>query len=703
MNTTPTPEAHLARVRAAVAPLYGDRHLPTGEPMLEHGEGLMEIVRGLRPDADVLTAALLYATPEVLRDADEWLATHYGADIARLVAGLRQLTKVSERTRTSSSAHHQTETLRKMVLAMASDLRMVVLRLASRLQTLRWFARTKQGEPQAIARETLMLYAPLANRLGVWQLKWELEDLAFRFLEPLTYKEIATRLDAKRAQREHFIDEATAQLAKLLQNAGIAADICGRPKHIYSIWTKMRSKRLDFERVYDVRALRVIVADVAACYQVLSLIHEHYVAVPSEYDDYIAKPKPNGYQSLHTVVMDQDGNALEIQIRTHQMHEFAERGLAAHWHYKESGSKAVATAVESERVAWLRRLLAWRDDVQPATTVGDEARIYVLTPQGRVVELPAGASPIDFAYALHTDLGHRCRGARIDGAMVPLNTRLATGQTVQIITTKTGGPSRDWLNPELGYLASARARAKVRAWFNQLELAQTAARGREILDRELARLGRTTIKLDELAQRLGFAHVDELCVAVTKDEFNLRSIEQALSVAAPATMPELPSVLRFARTALDAPAPTAKGQVLVVGVDELLTSLARCCRPVPPDEIMGFITRGKGVSIHRTTCANARALSRRAPERLIEVAWGAHHAMAYPVDVVVVAHDRPGLLRDVSEVFAREKLNVLATHTQSRAGQAQMQFTVQVGDAVTVRRVLAQLGEVQGVFAARRR
>lgn len=697
MTSAVAPEFELSAVRAAVVPLYADRRLPTGEPLLDHADGLVDIVRGLRPDADLLAAALLFAVPEVLRNPDEWLTQHYGADMARLLSGLRQLTHVSERTRVAADARDQSEVLRKMVLAMAGDLRMVLLRLASRLQTLRWFARTKQGEPEALAREALDLYAPLANRLGVWQLKWELEDLAFRFLEPVTYKEIAAQLDAKRGQREQFIEVATAQLARVLAEAGIAAEISGRPKHIYSIWTKMRSKRLGFDQVYDVRALRVIVADVAACYQVLSLVHEHYTAVPSEYDDYIAKPKPNGYQSLHTVVKDRSGHAIEIQIRTRQMHEFAELGLAAHWRYKESGTKA--SAAESERVAWLRRLLAWRDDVQPARAMGAEERIYVLTPQGRVVELPQGATPIDFAYHLHTDLGHRCRGARVDGAMVPLNTRLVTGQTVEVISAKTGGPSRDWLNTELGFLASARSRAKVRQWFNQVELAQTASRGREVLDRELARLGRTAVKLDDLAQRLGFASVDELCVAVTKEEFSLRSIEQVLRAdsAAPAAVPVVaPMAPRAAGLA-------GKGQVLVVGVDALLTQLARCCRPVPPDEIVGFVTRGKGVSVHRTVCTNARALERRHPERLIDVAWGAPLNQAYPVDVVVFATERPSLLQDVLDAFAREKLSVRGFGSQVRRNEAHMHFTVEVHDATSLNRALAQVRDVRGVLAARRR
>jgi len=703
--------SELERVHALVSPLYWDRRLNSGEPMIEHAQGVVQIVRELRPDPDLLAAAMLFGVHEVLRDADAWLNNHFGVKVAQLVAELRQLMRVSERTRGTVNVAQQSEALRKMVLAMTGDMRVVLLRLASRLQTLRWFAHIKQGEPEAFARETLQLYAPLANRLGVWQLKWALEDLSFRFLEPNTYKAIATQLDAKRGARESFIAQAIDDLKNLLSSSDIAAEVSGRPKHIYSIWSKMQSKRLGFDQVYDVRALRVIVQDVAHCYQVLSLVHERYTPVPGEFDDYIARPKPNGYQSLHTVVKDAESHAIEIQIRTQQMHEDAELGLAAHWRYKEEGSgrgadKPGSASVESERVAWLRQLLAWRDDVAPSEPVGELARIYVLTPQARVVELPAGATPIDFAYHLHTDLGHRCRGARVDGAMVPLNTRLVSGQTVEIMAAKTGGPSRDWLNIELGYLASARSRAKVRQWFNAQAWHQTVAVGREALTRELARLGRSTVKLDDLAQRLGFDGVDALCVAVAKDELSLRHIEQALSTAPVAPPP--PPVLPSAHTAPAAFA--SKGQVLVVGVDALLTNLARCCRPVPPDDIVGFVTRGKGVSIHRTDCSNVRALSRRLPERLIEVTWGKQSETPYPVDIIVLAADRPGLLRDVIEAFAREKINVVrfgaeglpGMGQQPRRGEQHMRFTIHVRDVQNLNRALALVQEVSGVWGARR-
>jgi GTP pyrophosphokinase len=696
-------EVDPAAVRALVVPLYGERALRTGEPFVAHADGMVELVGQLRADPDLLAAAYLFGIHDVLRDADDWLRGRFGNSVAQLVADLRQLMRLSETTRARGHGTAQAEGLRKMLLAMVNDVRVVLLRLASREQTLRFFAARKGAGVDAelqssIARETLDLYAPLANRLGVWQLKWALEDLAFRLLEPSTYKQLAGLLDERRVERERFIAEAIATLRGRLAAAGIDAEVSGRPKHIVSIWNKMQAKGLAFDEIYDVRALRVIVAEVAHCYQALSLVHELWTPVEGEYDDYIARPKPNGYQSLHTVVRDAQGRALEIQIRTREMHEFAELGVAAHWHYKEGGRRAAAA--DQQRVAWLRQLLAWRAEVdRPLPKAQGEERIYVLTPQGRVVELPAGATPIDFAYHVHTELGHRCRGARVDGAIAPLNRPLANGQTVEIIAAKSGGPSRDWLNADLGYLASARSRQKVRHWFNLQELQQSIATGRAVIERELQRLGRTAVKLDDLARRLGFASVDELSAAASKEEFSLRSIEQALATVptaglqeAPAAVPEIP------RTA-----ERGKGGVLVVGVGSLMTQMARCCRPVPPDEIIGFITRGRGVSVHRAGCSNELALSDRHPERLIEVAWSAAPDAVYPVDVAVLAQDRSALLRDISEVFAREKLNVVGVNTLSRRGEAQMNFTVEVADGGALRRALAQIAEVPGVYAARRR
>jgi GTP pyrophosphokinase len=706
-NDTPAAVAESAldaqATRALVQPLYAGKELRTGESFAAHADGITAIVSTLRPDPDLLVAAQLFGVYDVLREPDDWLRSRFGPAIAQLVADLRQLMRLSELTRAREAARgrenpaDQTEALRRMLLAMANDLRVVLLRLASRLQTLRFYALSKRPGAEPIARETLDLYAPLANRLGIWQLKWELEDLSFRFLEPETYKSVARLLDEKRSERESFIEEALARLRTLVAQAGLRAEISGRPKHIYSIWNKMRAKGYAFEQVYDVRGLRVIVDELPQCYQVLALVHSAWTPVESEYDDYIARPKPNGYQSLHTVVGDDAGRTLEVQIRTRRMHEHAELGVAAHWKYKEGGK---GREDDEQRVAWLRQLLAWRAEVDapPGSGRVQEERIYVLTPQARVVELPARSTPIDFAYHIHSELGHRCRGARVDGAMVPLNTPLATGQTVEVISAKTGGPSRDWLNPELGFVQSARSKAKVRQWFNALEFEQSAAAGREIVQKELQRLGKTAIKLEDLAHRLGFDTVDDLCAAATKEEFSIRSIEHAL---APALQPEESAPALPSGRPREVPA--GRGKVLVVGVDSLLTQLARCCRPAPPDDIGGYVTRGRGVSIHRASCSNLLALIQRQPERVVEVAWGRQADAIYPVEILIIAQDRQGLLRDISEVFSREKLNVIGVSTQSQRGEARMGFTAEVKSAGDIARVGALLREVSGVIAVRRR
>jgi GTP pyrophosphokinase len=691
--------------RSLIEPLYQDRTLRTGEPFLAHAQGIAGIVALLRPDPDLIAASYLFGVYDVLREPDEWLRAQFGSGVAQLVSDLRQLMRLSELTRTHGDGggklhglDDQAEALRRMLLAMVNDLRVVLLRLASRLQTLRYYAASRQPGSEPFARETLSLYAPLANRLGIWQIKWELEDLAFRFIEPETYRQVARLLEEKRAEREGFIARSLDRVREMLEEAGIAGDVSGRAKHIYSIVSKMRSKALAFEQLFDVRGMRIIVDEVAHCYQALSLVHRAWSPIESEYDDYIARPKPNGYQSLHTVVADEHGRTLEIQIRTRAMHEFAELGVAAHWRYKEGGK---ARDTDEQRVAWLRQLLAWRDEVEPAPLAADgqrDERIYVLTPQARVVELPAGGTPIDFAYHIHSELGHRCRGARVNGAMVPLNTALANGQTVEIVAAKTGGPSRDWLNPELGFLKSARSRAKVRQWFNALELQQSIAAGRDIVEKELQRLGKTAVKLDDLARRLGFDRSDDLCAAATKEEFSLRSIEQALSPVVTGPEPTPSMLLGKPRET-----PAGKGQVLVVGVDSLLTQLGRCCRPAPPDDIAGYVTRGRGVSIHRSNCSNLLALTQRQPERVVDVTWGTRADSLYPVELLVMAQDRQGLLRDISEVFAREKMNVIGVNTSSTRGDARMLFTVEVASAADASRVLALVREVKGVFTARRR
>jgi len=695
------------QARALVFPLYADRVLETGESLRDHALAMATIVAEVRPDQDLLAAAYLFAVHDVVRDADRWLRSHFGASVAQLVADLRQLRHLSDSVRNrmraagrdaAAAPEGQDEALRRMLLAMVNDMRVVLLRLGSRLQTLRYLAARRMTGVEAYALETRALYAPLANRLGIWQLKWELEDLALRFLDPEAYQRVARLLEEKRGQREERVLAAVTGLEAALRGSGINAVVSGRPKHIASIAAKMSAKDLEFDQIFDQRALRVVVERVSECYEVLDLVHRLWRPIEGEFDDYIAKPKANGYQSLHTVVEDADARPLEIQIRTRAMHEQAELGVAAHWRYKEAAGDDRA---ESEKIAWLRRLLDWQREVDPGERPEAADRIYALTPQGRVVELPQGATAIDFAYHIHTDLGHRCRGARVNGALVSLNTPLRTGQTVEIMSARVGGPSRDWLNPELGFLAGARARAKVRQWFNAQEHEQSVAAGRDLITRELQRLGRTAVAHEDLARRLGFSSTEELCAAATKDEFSLRSIEQVLAgtAAAPAPPPMVLDKPRHGATA-------GRGSVLVVGVDSLLTSLARCCRPIPPDPIIGFVTRGRGISVHRGSCANARGLIERQPERLIEVQWEGgtgRDAASYPVEVLVLASDRQGLLRDISEVFAREKLNVIGVNTHSQRDQAQMSFTIEVPDGAALRRSLAQLAEVKGVLVARRK
>ncbi|MBO1111974.1 RelA/SpoT family protein [Bordetella petrii] len=708
----------LARIERAVAwamPRFAGQHTATGESLARHAAGAVRILAGLQTDVAVRIAALLAVLPTDLSQPapplrNDPIAAEFGAEVARLVQGARALLRLGMVARHASDSEadsgDQKEMQRKMLLAMAADLRIVLMRLASRLQTLRWHAESKTPCTPAFAQETLDLYAPLANRLGIWQIKWEMEDLAFRFLEPDRYKQIARLLEEKRVEREAFIAGAIERVQAALARAGIHAEVSGRPKHIYSIWNKMRLKGLEFSQLYDLRALRVIVDDVRDCYTALGMVHDMWTPMPDEFDDYISRPKPNGYRSLHTVVADDDGRPFEVQIRTRGMHQFAEYGMAAHWRYKEAGAKGGQVAASSEydrQLSWMRQLLAWNTDMEaggaaaPAGAPRDE-RIYVLTPQARVIELPAGATPVDFAYHLHTDLGHRCRGARVDGQMVPLQTRLATGQTVEIIAAKSGGPSRDWLNPQLGFLASPRARAKVRMWFNAIELQQRITTGQALIEKELQRLGKTAVNLEQLAQSLGFARADDLYVAAAKDEFSLRQIDSVFQQPAPEPEPEA-AALANAHSA-DSAARSGKSGVLVVGVGSLLTQLARCCRPAPPDEIAGFVTRGRGVSIHRTGCRSYQALAAREPERVIDVAWGKTSETFYPVDISVHAHDRSGLLRDLSEVFARQRLNVVGVNTQSRQSLAHMIFTVEVRGGESLGKALAALSEVPGVTSA---
>jgi GTP pyrophosphokinase len=731
----------LARARAFAEPLLDSEQLDTGENTLAHADAVAGVLRDIGGSEAMQAAAYLVYACQHLNRPQEVITKAFGDNFAALALETTKLVQLQRQARIKAAevlakkeverlaaqeqalpvaapgktpmselAASQTENVRKMLLAFSRDLRVVMLRLASRLQTLRYFAACK-GEPgAALASESLHVFAPLANRLGIWQLKWEMEDLAFRFLEPHTYKHVARLLDEKRAEREAHVELVRQQLEADLQSHGVVASVQGRPKHIYSIVKKMRGKSLDFDQVFDIRALRVIVPHKDDCYAALAHVHANYLPVADEFDDYIAKPKPNGYQSLHTVVRDAQGRAFEIQIRTQAMHDHAEHGVAAHWAYKEAGTKGYAgVSASSEydaKIAVLRQLLAWERDLSGTAQGLFDDRIYVLTPDAAIVELPQGATAVDFAYTVHTDLGHRCRGARVDGAMVTLNTPLQNGQTVEITAAKEGGPSRDWLNAELGYLVSHRAKSKVRAWFNAQAMEETMARGREAVEKLLQREGKTALKLDDLAISMGLASAQELFEQVGKDELSLRAIETHLRPPEPEAPSEIPVWLRKPRKSSSQPS----GGVLVVGVDSLMTQLAKCCKPAPPDEIGGFVTRGKGVSIHRADCSDFAHLQRKNPDRVIEVQWGGQaapdrdgRAAVYPVDVAIEAQDRQGLLRDISDVFAREKMNVIGVQTQSVRDVAWMTFTIEVADARQVARAMAVVGDVPGVRVVRRK
>ena len=656
-----------------------------GEPAESHADGVSQILQSLNLDEATLIAANNIARTH----GKEALIKLIGEESAKLLIGYRGLRHAQAklvREDGGLSVSGQEEMLRKMLLAFGDDLRVVLIYLGSRLQTLRWVTQEQLEMPGAWAQEILSIDASLANRLGIWQMKWEMEDLAFRVLSPLVYRDIAKMLDAKRIERQAFIERIVREIREELKAAHIQGEVLGRPKHIYSIWKKMQGKSLDFANLYDVRAFRVLVDDVKTCYAVLGIVHNVWQPVPREFDDYIARPKPNGYQSLHTVVMNEDGTAFEIQVRTHEMHQQAEYGLAAHWRYKEGAYVGMATPpnlpkpnkpsihhqlgthsaeVAYERqIAWARQLISWKEDAWDQLRHHEiDDHIYVLTPLGKVISLEKGSTPIDFAYAVHTNLGHRCRGARVDGAMVPLETALQNGQTVEIIAVKHGGPSRDWISPDKHYIRSQRARQRVRAWFNALD------------DEEAGQIVKAPDSKSDIA-------IDPKSAA---PEIILRSSSRKTGQS---------------------------GDVLVVGVDSLLTQLARCCRPVPPDLIAGFVTQGRGVSIHRRSCKTFRGLLDRAPERVIQTAWTASAAdpvvnseqkRVFPADLVVSGLDRPELMRELFEILTRQGVHVIDLRKSAKKGLAQILLTVEVKDSEVLRAVQNSLEEVKGVTQVRRR
>jgi GTP pyrophosphokinase len=702
----------LARLAAAMewaAALYAGKLLPrVNEPVFAHAVAAASIVADLRLSGDAVAATLLFCAPDFLPDAFDQITARFGTTVAKLVDGVGKVRKMSALARVQSmrrdEAGQQIETVRKMVLAMVEDIRVVLIKLAWRTQTMHHLAKCDDATRMPIAQETLDLFAPLANRLGVWQIKWELEDLSFRFLKPDLYKKIATLLDEKRIDRETFIAESIESLRTELLKQGIKADLMGRPKHIYSIYKKMQQKRLDFTQLYDIRAIRVLVDTLPECYTALGVVHNLWQPIPGEFDDYISHPKGNFYRSLHTVVVGPRDKALEIQIRTVEMHEHAEYGVAAHWRYKEGGN--AGDARYEEKIAWLRQLLDWREDVSQQGAVADAFKaeafddtVYALTPAGRVIALPKGSTPIDFAYHLHTDLGHRCRGAKVDGHIVTLDTPLLTGQCVEIMAAKEGGPSLDWLHS--GYLKSHRAITKVRHYIRQQHLDVAIEAGRTILDREVARTG-THPNLDELADRLGYKKLEDLLAALGQNEVTSRDLAIALAPEVVPVPVEPEDIIKRAK------ADTHGEGILIEGVDKLMTLLAKCCKPVPPDPVMGFVTRGRGISIHRSDCATLKRLSAQAPERLITADWGnladrKGQAHVFSADVEVTAQDRSSLLRYISELFARDKINVTAAQTQTKNHVARMRFTLEIKDAQVLKRVIDHVRQVAGVIDVCRR
>jgi GTP pyrophosphokinase len=695
------PDAELLRRTLEwLTPRLRDVDVKGTEPALAHALGVAAILRELKPDAECVAASMLVQIAAT-HDAVVAIRDRFGARIAELADGVARMNlieRLGEREAHPDGQTAQLEGLRKMLLAMAQDVRVVLIKLADHTQTMRFVVKCDDAQLRHdMARLALDIFAPLANRLGIWQLKWELEDLALRVLEPETYKRIAILLDEKRSGREQYIEAAIAQLRDALIRVNVKAEISGRPKHIYSIYNKMRRKAVDFDELYDVRAVRVLVDNVNDCYAALDVVRGLWTPVETEFDDYIANPKGNDYRSLHAAVIGADAKPLEIQIRTHEMHQHAELGVAAHWRYKEGTRN---DAGYDGKIAWLRQIAEWKEEVADAGELATQFRgevfadtIYVLTPQGRVIDLPRDSSPIDFAYHVHSDLGHRCRGARVNGVMVPLNTPLANGQQIEIIAAKQGGPSRDWLNPALGFLKSAGARGKVRQWFNRLNHEVSVAEGREVVEKELQRLGMTSVSLDKLAHAFEFAKLNDFLAGIGRGEISPRQIQTALQIekAPPAAVDAQPIVGKSR---------AQPGGILIVGVDRLLTVPAKCCKPAPPDAIIGFVSRGRGVTIHRRGCGNVKRL---AAERLIAADWGISAEATFSVDVVIEANDRSGLLRDITEILSRERINVTATKSASRDASARMLLTVEVSNLAQLNRVLALVRDVPGVaYAARR-
>ena len=677
----------------------------SGEPYYSHVLAVAGILNGLKLDYETLAAAMLHDVVEDTRLTLDDVRAEFGTVIARLVDGVTKMERIGEFRQLDQEGHAQAESLRKLLLAMADDVRVVLIKLADRLHNMRTLNHLPSEKQRRIAQETLDIYAPLANRLGIWQIKWELEDLSLRYLEPDAYQQLVSQLDEKREDRERYINDVIEELDGELKKAGIKAVISGRPKHINSIWRKMQRKQIDFDQIFDMRAVRILVKEEKDCYAALGIVHGLWRHIPNEFDDYIANPKKNLYRSLHTAVVGPGGYNLEIQIRTEQMHQHAELGVAAHWRYKEGGS---SDSAYEEKIAWLRQVLEWKDEEDSASDFVDrfksEAfhdRVYVLTPQGRIVDLPQGATPLDFAYAVHTEVGHRCRGAKVNGRIVQLTYQLQNGEQVEVLTTRQGEPSRDWLNTHLGYLKTSRATSRVRAWFRHQDYEHNVVAGRGILDRELHRLGVTDLPIEKIAARFKHKQIGEFLEAIGNGDITAGHLANAVNDLVPRE--EVPESHR-SRLAKKEHS-TTSGGFKILGVGNLLTTTARCCHPVPNDPILGYITRGRGVTIHRQDCGNVLRLQGEDRDRLIEVEWGDDTEEGYVVEIAVEAYDRSGLLRDITSVLANEKINLngVNTATDQHDGIARMRLTLEIADIGQLSRVLTKIGQLPNVVEARRK
>ncbi len=706
------------RAYALAEEAHREQKRQSGEPYINHCVAVASILSDMRMPAEVVAAGLLHDTVEDTPITLNDLRMKFGDVVAGLVDGVTKLeslprvsragaaeesdaTKMTQEQVSKRKKQISIEAMRKTFLAMNEDIRVVLIKLADRVHNMRTLGYTPPEKQKRIAQETLDIYAPLANRLGIWQMKWELEDLSFRYVNPEKYKEIASQITDRRSVREEQIAEIVEKFSKALAQAGIKAEIKGRPKHIYSIYKKMVKKGKAFEMVRDIRAVRLIVSDIPACYAALGIIHGHWRPLPGEFDDYIAAPKDNFYKSLHTAVIYDDGKPVEVQIRTTEMHQDAEYGIAAHWRYKEGSGRRDARY--EQHITWLRKMMEWKQDVADAQEFVDsmktdvfEDRVYVFTPKNDIIDLPVGSTPIDFAYHVHTDVGHRCRGAEVDGKQTSLDTPLKTGQSVKILTTKHGGPSRDWLNTSLGLVKTQRARSKIRLWFKKEDREQNLAQGRSMLEREFRRLGMSDVNLDALAKQLDYKNPEDLFVDLGCGDISINKIVNLLSESSNA-QDEL--VMSASKSEPDSP-----DAISVVGLRGLLATPAKCCHPTPGDPIMGYVTRGRGATIHRANCPNI--LRAKDKERMVKVGWG-KPTSTYPVPVRVIAFDRQGLMGDVSNLLTSEGVNIVkadvrVNRTYQDADTADIRLSVEVKDIAQLSRVLSRIENLPNVLEARR-